>query len=94
MDPLSATVETETSLLDEETEAALTDLAQRVDDAQRALRDVLRAGSDRTWTIRELQDEAANGHSSSVMSIAFLRLLHGGELVVDKGQRVHSASLS
>jgi hypothetical protein len=70
-------------LQEEGAEATLTALASEVTEAESNLRTVLKEDEGRTWTIRDLQDAAANGHSSSVVSIAFLRLLKAGELTVD-----------
>jgi hypothetical protein len=68
-------------------EAALLALAEKVAQAEQAIRQVLRENPTRVWTVRELQDAAAGDLSSSVMSIAYLRLLKAGELQVD-----HSSS--
>jgi hypothetical protein len=82
---------TEAILQEDGAEAALNELAERVQGAEIAIRDLVLSDKSRIWTIRELQDTAANGWSSSVMSIAFLRLLQGGELLrVDSDLRVHA----
>lgn len=83
---------TDDILQEEGAEATLAALASEVMEAEVNLRAVLKEHGERIWTIRDLQDAAANGHSSSVVSIAFLRLLKGGELVVDHAtQAVHAA---
>ena len=74
---------TDDILQEEGAESTLQALASEVTEAEDNLRAVLREERDRIWTIRDLQDAAANGHSSSVVSIAFLRLLKNGELTVD-----------
>jgi hypothetical protein len=74
---------TESILQEEGAETTLIELAQQVAKAAADLRRVLHESEGRPWTVRELQDEAANGRSSSVMSIAFLRLLKAGEVSID-----------
>jgi hypothetical protein len=73
-------------------EAALLDLAARVAEGEEAIRAVLGETPDQSWTIRTLQDEAAGERSSSVMSIAFLRLLKAGEIRVDHSTSVVEAA--
>jgi hypothetical protein len=73
---------TESILQEEGAETTLIELAEQVAKAAADLRRVLRE-SEGPWTVRELQDKAANGRSSSVMSIAFLRLLKAGEVSID-----------
>jgi hypothetical protein len=75
--------------LQREGETVLADLNEQVDDAEHALEALLGRASDRTWTIRELQDTAADGRSATVMSLAFLRLLKRGVVRVADDLRVH-----
>lgn len=80
---------TETILQEDGAEAALEAVAFEVREAEEAIRKVLRESSaDEIWTIRSLQDAAAEGHSSTVMSIAFLGLLKAGELRVDHASSI------
>jgi hypothetical protein len=71
-------------------ESALADLAKDVRRAEAALKAILAENENRTWTIKELQDAAADGVSPSVMSIAFLRLEEAGVVSVDTDLRVHA----
>jgi hypothetical protein len=81
---VSTTIPAATAILEEDgAEAALIKLASGVKEGEDAIRSLLRKTADTTWTIRALQDEAAGERSSSVMSIAFLRLLKAGEVHVD-----------
>lgn len=86
------TSSTISATLKREGETALAELAKDVDDAEGALLALLERESDRTWTILELQDKAADGRSPTAMSLAFLRLLKRGVLRVADDQRVHVAS--
>ncbi len=74
---------TEEILREDGAEAALIALAEKVTRAEDAIRQILAKEPKRVWTVRELQDTAAGDLSSSVMSIAYLRLLKAGELQVD-----------
>lgn len=67
---------------------AFAELQANVDDAERALLALLEREGDRTWTIRELQDAAAEGRSPTAMSLAFLRLVKRGVVRVGDDQRV------
>jgi hypothetical protein len=85
------TTATRRVLQEEGAEAALTDLASKVDDAEAAMKLLLEKDKTRTWTIRLLQDDAnTGGWSSSVMSLAFLRLLKKHLLEVDSNLQVHA----
>ena len=77
-----ATETTREILNQEGGELALAELAGQVRAAEDAIKALLLEDGSRTWTIRELQDAAANGFSSSVVNIAFLRLLQGDLLAV------------
>lgn len=86
------TTTTTDSILEEAgAETALTELAQKVHDAESAIKAVLEENAGRTWSIKELQDAAAaDGVTPSVMSIAFLRLEELGVVSVDADLRVHA----
>lgn len=86
---MTTTIEDHT--LQEGTNAVLADLPEKVQAAQASIRRVLAEGSQDSWTIRELQDRAANGLTSSVMAIAFMRLVQEGTLVVGSDFRVRAA---
>ena len=85
-----ATTTTDEILQEDGAEAALTALADHVAAAEEAIRALLQNSEGRAWTIRELQDEAANGWSPSVMSIAFLRLLKAREVQVGPDLQVRA----
>jgi hypothetical protein len=85
------TTATKRILQEEGAEVALADLGEKVTEAAAAMRSLLHEDKGRTWTIRQLQDAAArSGWSSSVMSLAFLRLLQEGVVEVDADLRVHA----
>jgi predicted transcriptional regulator len=75
--------------LQQEGETVLAELHASVDDAERALLALLERESSRMWTIRELQDAAAEGRSPTAMSLAFLRLVKRGVVQVGDDMRVH-----
>jgi hypothetical protein len=77
-------------LQEEGADAALTALAGEVREARDSIRKLLLEDPERSWTIRELQDAAANGARATVMSIAFLQLHQAGELIVGDDLRVRA----
>lgn len=83
---------TEEILQEEGAEETLLDLAGKVSEAEDAIREVLRDDPEKGWTARELQDAAAFGRSSSVMSIAYLNLLKAGELRIDPVSQIVEAT--
>ncbi len=91
LDVTTQSATTEAILNEDGADAALAALAKEVEQAERDIHSVLDAECDQPWTVRELQDAAANGHSSSVISIAFLRLLKFGKLRVDHATSVVEA---
>lgn len=83
---------TEEILQEEGAEETLRTLAGKVAEAEDAIRDVLQANPEKSWTARALQDAAADGRSSSVMSIAYLSLLKTGELRIDPDSQMVRAT--
>jgi hypothetical protein len=63
-------------------------LSGQVNQAENALLSTLDQEPARQWSPRELQEEATNGWSASVVSIAFWRLVSSGRLSVDEQLRV------
>ena len=77
--------------LNEGLEPQLGQLADEVREAEKALLAKLEEEPNREWNPRELQDAArTNGWSSSVVSIAFWRLVSSERLRVDEHLRVRS----
>ncbi len=70
-------------------EEALAELQERVKEATVAMLELLRENDARTWTIRELQDAAADGRSPTATSLAFLGLIKARVIDVDDDLRVH-----
>lgn len=70
-------------------EPHLSHLSGQVHEAESALCRVLAQQPERQWSPRELQEEATNGWSASIVSIAFWRLVSSGRLSVDEQLHVH-----
>lgn len=64
----------------DETEPALKQRAAEVVAAKQAIRQVLRGDPERTWTVPELQNAVRSRWTSSIVSLAFLALVDGGEI--------------
>ena len=69
-------------------EHALIATATEVRAAEKAICAVVATSSGGTWTPRQLQEQAKNGWSMTVMNIAFWNLVNSGRLSVDERFRV------
>jgi len=70
-------------------EATITDLNRNVRAAEKDLLKRLEEDGAAALTPSKLQQDAQNGHSPAVMSIAFWRLLRSGQLTLDSSGVVH-----
>ncbi|HEX8753330.1 MAG TPA: hypothetical protein VF731_07925 [Solirubrobacterales bacterium] len=64
-------------------QAASADFAKKVEEAEEAIRDYVRAQPGTTWTLRELREATTEDRSSSVMTTAFFNLDDSGDLLFD-----------
>jgi hypothetical protein len=74
-------------------ETALAQVAQKVEQAEEVIMDLLHEDRTRTWSIRDLQNAVAYRKplSPTVISIAFLRLRDAGVVNVDTDLRARAA---
>lgn len=72
------------------------DLAEKVDEAIIAIRNILAEQPDERWTVRSLQDEARkrSGYSSTIVGLAFWQLKDEGDLEVAPNFVVRPAALA
>lgn len=72
------------------------DLADKVEEAISAIREILVEQPNDLWTIRSLQDAARerSGHSSTVVALAFWQLKDEGDLSVASDFAVRPAALA
>ncbi|MBS1676724.1 MAG: hypothetical protein JST08_04980 [Actinobacteria bacterium] len=64
-------------------QAASADFAEKVREAEAAIRAYVGERPGRQWTLRELREATTEGRSSSVMTTALFNMDDRGELVVD-----------
>jgi hypothetical protein len=64
-------------------QAASAEFAEKVREAEAAIRAYTAERPGEQWTLRHLREATADGRSSSVMTTALYNMDHRGELIVD-----------
>lgn len=84
-------ITTETILQEDGAEATLAVFATEVHAGEDAIRTILAESPQQTWTMRELEDLAAEGRRTTAMGVALMGLLKAGELRIDHATSIVEA---